>query len=145
MITSLLDCKQVRWESTGTLSPGKHTLICDFTYDGLDFATLASNNMSGLGRAGTGVLKVDRKEVTTEKRERTIPVVLQWNENFGVGADTGTLVDGVLFAGGTLARREGPQHRSRNRAGILEARSVVSSLYSAVCRHPEAGGTQVDG
>jgi hypothetical protein len=100
--------------------------------------------MSGLGRAGTGVLKVDRKEVTTEKRERTIPVVLQWNENFGVGADTGTLVDGVLFAGGTLARREGPQHRSRNRACILESRSVVSSLYSAVCRHPEAGGTQVD-
>ena len=42
-------------------------------------------------------------------------------------------------------RWEGPQHRSRNRAGILEARSVVASLYSAVCRAPEAGGTQVDG
>jgi hypothetical protein len=55
-----------------------------------------------------------------------------------------TLLDEGLFAGGTLARREGPQHRSRNRAGILEARSVVSSLSSAVCRHPEAGGTQVD-
>jgi hypothetical protein len=55
-----------------------------------------------------------------------------------------TLLDGVLFAGGPLARREGPQHKSRHRAGILEARSVVSSLSSAVCRHPEAGGTQVD-
>jgi hypothetical protein len=55
-----------------------------------------------------------------------------------------TLLDGVLLAGGTLARREGPQHKSRNRASILEARSVVSSLYSAASRHPEAGSTQVD-
>ena len=77
--------------------------------------------MSDLGRDGTDVLKVDRKEVTTEKMERTIPVVLQWSENFDVGADTGTLVDGVLLAGGPLARRDGPQPRSQNRAGILEA------------------------
>jgi hypothetical protein len=67
-------------------------------------------------------------------------------EEVGIADETAlTLLDGVLFAGGTLARREGPQHRSRHRAGILEARSVVSSLYSAVCRDPEAGGTQVDG
>jgi len=40
---------------------------------------------------------------------------------------------------------EGPPHRARHRAGILEARAGVASLYSAVCRAPEAGGMQVDG
>jgi arylsulfatase len=70
------------------LTPGNHTLEFDFTYDGLGFATLAFNNMSGLGRSGTGVLKVDGKTVATEKMDRTIPIILQWDENFDVGADT---------------------------------------------------------
>jgi arylsulfatase len=39
------------------------------------------------------VLKVDGKEVVTQKMERTIPVILQWDETFDVGADTGTSVD----------------------------------------------------
>ena len=34
-----------------------------------------------------------RKVVATEKMERTIPVILQWDETFDVGADTGTPVD----------------------------------------------------
>ena len=55
--------------------------------------TLAFNNMSGIGRGGTGVLKVDGKEVATQKMERTMPLILQWDENFDVGADTGTPVD----------------------------------------------------
>ena len=45
------------------------------------------------GRGGTGTLKVDGKEVATQKMERTVPIVLQWNESFDVGADTGTPVD----------------------------------------------------
>ena len=49
--------------------------------------------MSGLGRGGTGVLKVDGKEVATQKIEHTIPLILQWDENFDVGADTLTGVD----------------------------------------------------
>ena len=48
---NLLDLKRVRWEGTEALAPGKHTLEFDFKYDGLGFATLAFNNISGIGRA----------------------------------------------------------------------------------------------
>jgi hypothetical protein len=81
------------WKSSAAVSPGKHTLEFDFTYDGLGFATLAFNNLSGIGRGGTGVLKVDGKVVATEKMERTVPLILQWDETFDIGADTGTPVD----------------------------------------------------
>jgi arylsulfatase len=89
----LLGLKRIRWESAGPLAPGKHTVVFDFKYDGLGFATLAFNNRSGLGQSGTGLLKVDGKTVATQKMEHTIPVVLQWDESFDVGADTGTPVD----------------------------------------------------
>src|SRR5229473_1908190 len=49
--------------------------------------------MTGIGRSGMGVLKVDGKEVANQKMERTLPLILQWDENFDVGADTGTPVD----------------------------------------------------
>jgi arylsulfatase len=90
---NLVDYKRVRWEGPEALSPGKHTLEFDFHYDGLGIATLAFNSVSGLGRSGSGVLKVDGKEVATQKMERTIPMILQWDETFDVGADTGTPVD----------------------------------------------------
>jgi arylsulfatase len=54
--------------------------------------TLAFNNLSGVGRGGTGVLKVDGKEVARQTMERTVPLILQWDENFDIGADTGTPV-----------------------------------------------------
>jgi hypothetical protein len=54
---------------------------------------LAFNNVSGIGRGGTGVLKVDGKEVATQKMEHTVPLIMQWDENFDIGADTGTPVD----------------------------------------------------
>jgi hypothetical protein len=60
--------------------------------DGLGFGTLAYNNVSGIGRGGTGVLKGDGKEVARQTMERTIPLILQWDENFDIGADTGTPV-----------------------------------------------------
>jgi hypothetical protein len=90
---NLVDLKRIRWEGPEALTPGKHTLEFDFKYDGLGLATLAFNNLSGIGRSGTGVLKVDGKEVATQKMERTLPLILQWDENFDVGADTGTPVD----------------------------------------------------
>jgi arylsulfatase len=65
----------------------------DFKYDGLGIATLAFNNNSGLGQSATGTLKVDGKVVATEKMEHTIPMILQWDETFDVGADTGTSVN----------------------------------------------------
>jgi arylsulfatase len=90
---NLLDLKRVKWEGAEALSPGKHTLVYDFKYDGLGFATLAFNNISGLGRPGTGTFKVDGKVVATETMERTIPLILPWDETFDIGSDTGTPVD----------------------------------------------------
>ena len=90
---NLLDLKRERWEGPEALSPGKHTLEFDFKYDGLGFATLAFNNVSGIGRSGTGALKVDGKVVATQKMEHTVPIILQFDETFDVGADTGTPVD----------------------------------------------------
>jgi len=92
-VWNLLDLKRVRWEGAEALAPGKHSLEFDFEYDGLGLGTLAFNSMSGIGRSGTGVLKVDGKVVATQKMERTIPLILQWDETFDVGADTGTPVD----------------------------------------------------
>ena len=78
------------WEAPDALSPGKHTVEFDFKYDGLGFGTLAFNNVSGIGRGGTGVLKVDGKEVARQTMEHSMPLIMQWDENFDIGADTGT-------------------------------------------------------
>jgi arylsulfatase len=90
---NLLDLKRVRWEAPQALSPGKHTLVFDFKYDGLGFATLAFNDNSGLGHSGTGTLKIDGQVAATQKMDRTIPVLMPIDETFDIGADTGTPVD----------------------------------------------------
>jgi arylsulfatase len=89
---NLVDVKRFRWEGSEALTPGKHTLEFDFKYDGLGAGTLAFNNVSGIGRGGTGVLKVDGKEVARQTIEHTIALIMQWDENFDIGADTGTPV-----------------------------------------------------
>jgi len=90
---NLIDLKRIKWEGPEALSPGRHTVEFDFKYDGLGVGTLAFNNMSGLGRSGTGTLKVDGKEVATHKLERTLPMILQWDESFDIGSDTLTGVN----------------------------------------------------
>ncbi len=90
---NLLDLKRVKWASDEALAPGKHTLVYDFKYDGLGLGTLAFNNISGLGRGGTGTFKVDGKVVSTQTMEHTVPLTLPWDETFDIGSDTGTPVD----------------------------------------------------
>jgi arylsulfatase len=90
---NLLGLGRIRWEGQQALSPGKHTIAFDFKYDGLGFATLAFNNMSGIGRSGTGTLAVDGKVVATQKMERTVPLILPVDETFDVGSKTGTPID----------------------------------------------------
>jgi len=90
---NLFGLKHVKWEGPEALTPGKHTLEFDFKYDGLGAATLQYGSPSGLGQSGTGYLKVDGKIVAEKKMEKTIPMLLQWDENFDVGADTGSPVD----------------------------------------------------
>jgi arylsulfatase A-like enzyme len=90
---NLFDLERLRWEGSEALSPGKHVVEFDFKYDGLGMGTLAFASMAGIGRSGTGVLKVDGKAVATRKMEHTIPLILEWDENLDVGSDTGTPVN----------------------------------------------------
>ncbi|HEU4438417.1 MAG TPA: arylsulfatase, partial [Methylomirabilota bacterium] len=90
---NLVGLKWVRWEGPEALAPGKHTIEFDFKYDGLGMGTLEFGNISGIGRGGTGVLKVDGRAVAEQKMEQTLPFILAWDENLDVGSDTGTPVD----------------------------------------------------
>jgi len=90
---NLLDLKRVKWEGDAPLDPGKHKIVFDFKYDGIGFASLAFNNLSGIGRGGTGTFSVDGKVVSTQTLERTIPLILPWDETFDIGSKTGTPVD----------------------------------------------------
>ena len=94
---NLIDLNRIKWEGPDALTPGKHTLEFDFKYDGLGVGTLAFNNMSGLGRSGTGTLKVDGKEVQTITMPHTLPMILQWDESFDIGSDTLTGVNDVDY------------------------------------------------
>jgi arylsulfatase A-like enzyme len=90
---NLVDLERMKWESPEALSPGRHTLEFDFKYDGLGAGTLAFNNFSGVGRSGTGTLKVDGKVAETKTMPKTLPMILQWDESFDVGSDTLTGVN----------------------------------------------------
>lgn len=89
---NLLDLERIRWEGPEALAPGKHTLEFEFKYEGLGVGTLAFNDVSGIGRGGVGVLRVDGKEVANQRMERTIPIILQFDESFDIGSDTLTSV-----------------------------------------------------
>jgi len=90
---NLMDLERIKWEGKDALTPGKHTVEFDFDYEGLGVGTLKYNNFSGLGRAGSGTLKVDGKVVATKKMEKTVPMILQWDESFDIGSDTITGVN----------------------------------------------------
>jgi arylsulfatase A-like enzyme len=79
---NLLDLERFRWQGQEVLAPGKHTIVFDFKSDG-----------PGFGKGGTGVLKVDDKEVANEKVPHTIPFLTTIDETFDVGLDTRTPVD----------------------------------------------------
>jgi arylsulfatase len=79
---NLLALERFRWEGPDVLAPGKHTIVFDFKYDG-----------PGFGKGGTGVLKVDGKEVGNQKIPHTIPYLMTIDETFDVGVDTRTGVE----------------------------------------------------
>lgn len=90
---NLVDLQRIRWEGPAALAPGKNTIEFDFKYEGLGPGTLAFNDFSGVGRPGTGTLKVNGAVVATQRMERTLPMILQWDESFDVGSDTLTGVN----------------------------------------------------
>ncbi|WP_170991630.1 MULTISPECIES: arylsulfatase [Bradyrhizobium] len=90
---NMVDLERIRWEGSDALSPGRHTVEFDFKYDGIGAGTLAYNDFSGLAQPGTGTLKVDGKTVASRKMEKTLPMILQWDESFDIGSDTLTGVN----------------------------------------------------
>ncbi|MGB9476378.1 MAG: hypothetical protein WCE87_15035 [Candidatus Udaeobacter sp.] len=79
---NFVDLERFRWEGPQALTPGKHTILFDFTYDG-----------PGFGKGGTGVLTVDGKEVVRKQVPHTIPFLMTIDETFDVGVDLRTPVD----------------------------------------------------
>ncbi len=78
---NLVQLEQVTWRGTEALAPGRHTLEFDWVYGG-----------PGLGKGGTGTLKVDGTVVDTKAMPKSLPVGIGWVETFNVGSDTGTPV-----------------------------------------------------
>jgi len=79
---NMLILAQYRWEGTDALTPGKHMIVFDYTYDG-----------PGIAKGGTGVLKVDGKVVATQKQPNSIAFLQVSDETFDVGIDTRTGVN----------------------------------------------------
>ncbi|HVI67713.1 MAG TPA: arylsulfatase [Bradyrhizobium sp.] len=75
-----------RWTGNEPLTAGKHTIVFDFKYDG-----------PGIAKGGTGVLKVDGREVHTLSIPKTIPFLLPADETFDVGVDTRTGVNDLDY------------------------------------------------
>jgi arylsulfatase len=90
---NMVDLERIKWEGADALTPGRHTIEFDFKYEGIGVGTLVYNNFSGLAQPGTGTLKVDGKAVATKKMEKTLPMILQWDESFDIGSDTLTGVN----------------------------------------------------
>ena len=67
---NLLGLERVKWQGKEALAPGKHTLEFDWKYDG-----------PGLGKGGTGTLKVDGKVVDSH------PMPTQSADHSDVGRD----------------------------------------------------------
>jgi arylsulfatase len=89
-VYNLLNLKRYRFEGGvgaadwlgKSLTPGKHTIVFEFKYDG-----------PGLGKGGTGVLYADGKVVSRQKMEHTIPFLMALDESLDIGLDTRTPVD----------------------------------------------------
>jgi arylsulfatase len=79
---NLLQLERVKWQGKEALGPGRHVLEFDWDYDG-----------PGLGKGGTGTLKVDGRVVDRRRMPKSLPIGIGWVETFNVGIDTGTPVD----------------------------------------------------
>ena len=82
---NLLNLKRTVWAGP-ELSPGKHTIAFEFT-----------PAAPGLGKGGTGVLKVDGKEVARNTMENSTPITFPEDETFDIGSDTRTGVAMVEY------------------------------------------------
>jgi hypothetical protein len=79
---NMLDVERFRWEGAQVITPGRHTVVFDFKYDG-----------PGLAKGGTGVLTVDGREVARRTIPHTVAAVETLDEWCDIGYDTRTGVD----------------------------------------------------
>lgn len=79
---NLFALERFRWDSAEPLTPGKHTIVFDFKYDG-----------PGFGKGGGGVLTVDGKETANKPVPHTMPFSMSIDETLDIGSDTRTPVD----------------------------------------------------
>ena len=79
---NMLILAQYQWVGTDALTPGKHTIVFDYTYDG-----------PGIAKGGSGVLKVDGKVAATGKQANSIAFLQVADETFNIGVDTRTGVN----------------------------------------------------
>jgi hypothetical protein len=79
---NMLILAQYRWVGQDALTPGKHSIVFDYTYDG-----------PGIAKSGSGVLKVDGKEVATGKQPNSVAFLQVCDETFDVGIDLRTEIN----------------------------------------------------
>jgi len=79
---NMLILAQYRWQGQDALTPGKHNIVFDYTYDG-----------PGIAKGGSGVLKVDGKVVATGKQANSISFLQVADETFDVGVDLRTEIN----------------------------------------------------
>jgi arylsulfatase A-like enzyme len=76
---NMLILAQYRWAGKEPLTPGKHTIVYEYTYDG-----------PGIAKGGTGTLKVDGQTVDSHTQPNSISFLQVSDETFDVGLDTRT-------------------------------------------------------
>jgi arylsulfatase len=81
-VYNFVNVQRYRWEAKDALTPGKHSLVFAFRYDGV-----------GFGHGGEGTLKVDGNEIAKKTIPKTMPFVFPEDETFDVGIDTRTPID----------------------------------------------------
>ena len=64
------------------LSPGRHTLVVDFRYDG-----------GGMGKGGEITLSADGTKVAGGRMEKTVPIQFSLGEGLDIGMDVGSPID----------------------------------------------------
>jgi hypothetical protein len=128
---NFIDPARFHWRAPDALAPGKHTIVFDFTYDG-----------PGIAKGGTGVLKVNGKEVANLKIPHTIGFGLPVAETFDIGTDTRTGVDDQDYGSGASADNSPVVSRNSNEAIgecasrlLDDPRRLVSPYTPLQCPH----------
>ena len=81
-VYNFLSVERPTFVATEPLSPGRHTLVVDFSYDG-----------GGMGKGGQLAMSSDGQTIAEGRLERTIPIKMSIGEGLDIGMDVGSPVD----------------------------------------------------